>query len=53
MKKENKQKEESYDTWRANKVEEIRAAFECSLSEAAIIFLLQDISFKLSKYYKK
>lgn len=46
-------KEFDYDQWRVNKVNEISKNEHCSKAEATIIFLLQDISYKLSYSYKK
>jgi len=43
MKKDN----DSYDNWRINKIKEIRENEDCSKAEATIIFLLQDIAYKL------
>lgn len=53
MKAKNNKQEVDYNTWKLNKINEIREAHACSLAEATIIFLLQDISYKLSKYYEK
>lgn len=51
--KAKKNKDKSYDKWREDKIIAIKNAHDCSFAEATIIFLLQDISYKLSIYYNK
>lgn len=45
-------KQTDYDTWRINKIDEIKEAHDCSYAEATMIFLLQDIAYKLSTHYE-